>query len=193
MRYQRWLVAGLAVLAIVQAVGIEIADREHTDPSVGTFDQGHLSDARLRTTSPGRRIDALLPSPSLGSLVSSNSCSVLVFFSSTCPALPSIAPKWRGIDSIPSASGPAPVHWIAIFPDDSLAADSASILADVKRVHWMVVRDAASVRGIDLIPRAWIVDDQLRVFDVTHDPSQAAEAVEACAAANATSLVDEVD
>lgn len=186
--------AGLAALAIVQAIGIELADRELSDLDISVADQGHLADARLRTSSvPGRRVDALFPSPSIRSLVSPQSCSVLVFFSSTCPALPSIAPKWRGLDSLSSAIGSAPVHWIAIFPDDSLAADSASSLADVTQVHWMITGDAASLRGIDLIPRAWIVDDQLRVFGVTHDPSQAAEAVEACAAAQATMSVAAVN
>ena len=57
----------------------------------------------------------------------------------------------------------------------------------------MVAMDAAPVRGIDLIPRAWIVDDQLRVFGVTHDPAQAAEAVQECAAARATRQVAVVD
>jgi hypothetical protein len=75
----------------------------------------------------------------------------------------------------------APVVWVAIYPADSLAADSARAVAGIKHIYWLTRADDAPVRGVDVIPSAWIVNDSLRILGVTTDTSQARLAMSECA------------
>jgi hypothetical protein len=59
-------------------------------------------------------------------------------------------------------------------------------MAGIDEVFWMTTRTAALSRGISLVPRAWVVDQDLRLFGVAADTAAARLAVEACVAARRT-------
>lgn len=180
--YLRVGIVLLAGLAGLQSALIGFAAWRARHPAEVQLVPGRLADAELLSRPPSRRslIETFGSKESLGELVQGNRCSVVVFFSSSCPALREFSRSWGGLSEIVSSSWSTPVVWVAIFPSDSLAADSARAAASVQRVFWLTRADDAQVRGVHLIPSAWILDSSLRVYGVTTDTGQARAALMEC-------------
>lgn len=173
------LVGSLAVLASL--TGLATWRARH--PGRVQLSTGRLADAPLRMLPPANSslFGTLWTPYSLASTARGGQCSVIVFFSSSCPALREFARSWGRLSQITVGAMSAPVVWVAIFPADSLADDSAHTIAGVERIYWLTRADDAPVRGVDVIPSAWIVNDSLRILGVTTDTSQARLAIAECA------------
>lgn len=180
--YFRHVLLLLAGLVIAQAGLLAYSSFSERTPERVQVQPGRLAEAELRGRAPVllSRVQTLLPPQRLSALVPRSGCAVVVFFSSSCPGLRPFAEQWRGLSGIPTASGIAPVSWVATFPTDSLAADSARAVGGVDRVLWFTHSDDASIRGVLEVPAAWILDDSLRVFGVTTDTTMAREALQEC-------------
>ena len=180
-RFRRVLLL-LTGLVAAQAGLLAYASIRSRNPEQVQLRPGRLAEAELRGRAPVllSRAQALLPPSHLSELVPRSGCAVVVFFSSTCSGLRRFTEQWRGLSGIHTASGVAPVSWVAAFPTDSLAADSALAVAGVDRVLWLTRGDDASIRGVLEVPAAWILDDSLRVFGLTTDTTMARDALLEC-------------
>lgn len=186
MRVGRWVIAALAVVAAIQASLLLMVDRRIAGGAFRGSRKGRIADAPLSTFGSGRpRLDMLLSSATLSEIAGSHRCSVFMFFTSTCQWLRPIGSRWNGVNALEIAGEPVPVHWIAIHPGDVAARDSASAVAGVLKIHWMTTTFAAAQRGISLVPRAWVVGRDLRVYGTAQDPTDARRAIEECGKAEA--------
>lgn len=178
---RRLLIAALVTLGGVQGTLLWIARARLGRADNPERRVGYLADARVKTlASPMRRLDLVAGAPVLSTLVPPNSCAVLMFFSSNCAALRSVGRSWDERQSLRTSGGTVPVQWIAILPTDTAAADSARAVASVPGVHWLAREGMASWLGIRMVPRAWVVGPDLRVFGVVADTASASSAADSC-------------
>lgn len=181
MTGRRIIIAALVTLGGVQGAMLWIARVRMGREDNPERRVGYLTDARVKTlASSVRRLDLVAGTPVLSSLVPPNSCAVLMFFSSNCAALRSVGRSWGERQSLRTSGGTVPVRWIAILPTDTAAADSARAVASVSGVHWLAREGMASWLGIRMVPRAWVVGPDLRVFGVVVDTGSASSAADSC-------------
>jgi hypothetical protein len=186
--FRRRVLLLLSVLAVVQSGLLVIATVLNRNPKQIQVEPGRLADAELRDRAPAllSRAQGLLPPEHLSGLIPHAGCAVVVFFSSTCRGLRQFSTQWKGLSALSTTSGLAPVSWVAAFPTDTFAADSALLVAGISRVRWMTRGDDASTRGVVEVPSAWILDATLRTFGATTDTALARKALLECWRVNAS-------
>lgn len=181
MKLRRILVSSLSAVAIGQLLLLAWIDRgdstlEMADASPGSI----VFDGRLHARPRPSRLAVAFGGERLSNLIPERGCTVIMFFTSTCSALPSVGPLWRGVTTVETRRGRVPVHWVSLSPFDTLAATAAREHAGVSEVRWVSRSSDLYAYGVDVVPRAWVISSDLRLVGIGSTPSEVAEILSQC-------------
>lgn len=87
-------------------------------------------------------------------------CSIVVFFSVSCPITASIAPTWREVHALPIGDHHVPIAWVSV--DVDTAGIDAFLKSHSLASAWYAVVSPADRRrlGVAGWPTVWAVDDK---------------------------------
>ncbi len=168
----RLVTAFLALLLTWQLLssgrGASRVSSSESSSTVDSLEWGAPVPRSARVTQQGASAKSVDMYRSLGA-----SCTLLVFFQSSCPACESVAPLWSDVQAVETASGLlVPVVWVAVFRHDDGAGDF------VRRHHlapkWLSLESDKDRRqlGIQSWPQVWVVSNGVFRAKVARTPKR---------------------
>lgn len=112
------------------------------------------------------------------------------FFTASCAALPTLAPAWRDIDTLVVNDVRAPVLWIALQPNDVQADTAYRELGLGGTQLWISYSNEYRKLGIDIVPRAWVVANDLRFYGLAATPAETRELIADCSRSRQRKLTE---
>lgn len=181
----------LLVLAAVQVSLLRAGEGVIDTPAVPTPQVGERIANFGTVTEPGQhRIQRLLGREGIAERIDGHACAVLIFFTASCAALPTLAPAWRDIDTLVVNDVRAPVLWIALQPNDVQADTAYRELGLGGTQLWISYSNEYRKLGIDIVPRAWVVANDLRFYGLAATPAETRELIADCSRSRQRKLTE---
>lgn len=156
------LLGAMILFATGQAVALAIVKRDESVP-VHHFTVGEAVPAvRLL------RLDRAGKSVSLDDILGSSACTMVIFYSSTCPFVRKVLPQWRGVNLYTRGGLSVPIVWVATTAADTGAAHMASSAGLTRPAY--AIRSSADARRLGAVatPAAYLLTRTRRVVDIVY-------------------------